>query len=133
MSNALVSIKSGDLGSELIQLVSFMLDNEEYGVEVLKVREIIRMPGITKMPNTPLRGIVHTRSAFLCCAFLEASPDYTPPGKPHISRKAHSRPLRELSRAACRIGIIYTCALISAGINGPFIANAIKYFMVSAC
>jgi len=50
-------VKSGDVattgGDQLIQLVSFMLSNEEYGVEVLKVREIIRMPGITKMPNTP--------------------------------------------------------------------------------
>ena len=38
---------------ELIQLVSFKLGEEEYGVNVLKVREIIRMPEITKMPNTP--------------------------------------------------------------------------------
>ncbi len=48
---------------QLIQLVSFMLSNEEYGVEVLKVREIIRMPGITKMPNTPhyVEGIINLR------------------------------------------------------------------------
>ena len=49
--------------SELIQLVSFMLADEEYGVEVLKVREIIRMPDITKMPNTPpyVEGIINLR------------------------------------------------------------------------
>ncbi len=64
-TNALV--KSGDVvaagGDQLIQLVSFMLSNEEYGVEVLKVREIIRMPGITKMPNTPhyVEGIINLR------------------------------------------------------------------------
>ena len=48
---------------ELTQLVSFMLSEEEYGVEVLKVREIIRMPGITKMPNTPhhMEGIINLR------------------------------------------------------------------------
>lgn len=48
---------------ELIQLVSFMLAEEEYGVEVLKVREIIRMPDITKMPNTPpyVEGIINLR------------------------------------------------------------------------
>jgi len=48
---------------ELIQLVSFMLADEEYGVEVLKVREIIRMPTITKMPNTPsyVEGIINLR------------------------------------------------------------------------
>jgi len=48
---------------ELIQLVSFMLADEEYGVEVLKVREIIRMPEITRMPNTPpyVEGIINLR------------------------------------------------------------------------
>jgi purine-binding chemotaxis protein CheW len=48
---------------ELIQLVSFMLADEEYGVEVLKVREIIRMPTITKMPNVPqhIEGIINLR------------------------------------------------------------------------
>ena len=49
--------------NELIQLVSFMLADEEYGVEVLKVREIIRMPTITKMPNAPqhIEGIINLR------------------------------------------------------------------------
>lgn len=53
-------VRSND---ELIQLVSFMLADEEYGVEVLKVREIIRMPNITKMPNTPsyIEGIINLR------------------------------------------------------------------------
>jgi purine-binding chemotaxis protein CheW len=48
---------------ELTQLVSFHLDNEEYGVEVLKVREIIRMVTITSMPNTPnyVEGIINLR------------------------------------------------------------------------
>lgn len=48
---------------ELIQLVSFMLADEEYGVEVLKVREIIRIPTITKMPNVPqhVEGIINLR------------------------------------------------------------------------
>ena len=48
---------------ELIQLVSFLLADEEYGVEVLKVREIIRMPNITKMPNVPphVEGIINLR------------------------------------------------------------------------
>jgi purine-binding chemotaxis protein CheW len=63
MSNALVQIKSTDSGSELIQLVSFELDGEEYGIDVLTVREIIRMPSITKMPNTPdyVDGIINLR------------------------------------------------------------------------
>lgn len=48
---------------QLIQLVRFILHNEEYGVEVLSVREIIRLPEITKMPNTPcyVEGIINLR------------------------------------------------------------------------
>lgn len=67
MSNALVPMNAneahaGDHG-ELIQLVSFNLDNEEYGVDVLKVREIIRMPSITRVPNTPhyVEGVINLR------------------------------------------------------------------------
>jgi purine-binding chemotaxis protein CheW len=47
----------------IIQLVSFELEGEEYGIDVLTVREIIRMPSITKMPNTPdyVDGIINLR------------------------------------------------------------------------
>ncbi len=49
--------------NELIQLVSFKLEHEEYGVNVLKVREIIRMPSITRVPNTPnyIEGVINLR------------------------------------------------------------------------
>ena len=62
-TNALVKLDDAATHDELIQLVSFMLAEEEYGVEVLKVREIIRMPTITKMPNTPhyVEGIINLR------------------------------------------------------------------------
>lgn len=52
-----------DSSGELIQLVSFKLDEEEYGVDVLKVREIIRLPGITRVPNTPnyVEGVINLR------------------------------------------------------------------------
>lgn len=67
MSNALVPLKAGEARAgdqgELIQLVSFSLDHEEYGVDVLKVREIIRMPSITRVPNTPqyVEGVINLR------------------------------------------------------------------------
>ncbi|OHB28592.1 MAG: chemotaxis protein CheW [Desulfuromonadaceae bacterium GWB2_53_15] len=62
-TNALVKLDDAAKHDELIQLVSFMLEEEEYGVEVLKVREIIRMPTITKMPNVPphVEGIINLR------------------------------------------------------------------------
>ncbi len=62
-ANALVKLDDSSRHDELIQLVSFNLDQEEYGVEVLKVREIIRMNTITHMPNTPhyVEGIINLR------------------------------------------------------------------------
>jgi purine-binding chemotaxis protein CheW len=63
MSTAIVPMKKGDTQHELIQLVSFSLGSEEYAVEVLKVREIIRMTSITHVPNTPssIEGIINLR------------------------------------------------------------------------
>jgi purine-binding chemotaxis protein CheW len=63
MNNALVPVKVDDTLGTLIQLVSFNLDQEEYGVDVLKVREIIRMPMVTRVPNTPyyVEGVINLR------------------------------------------------------------------------
>jgi len=63
MSTAMVPVKKGESNNELIQLVSFNLGAEEYAVEVLKVREIIRMTVITHIPNTPpsVEGIINLR------------------------------------------------------------------------
>jgi purine-binding chemotaxis protein CheW len=63
MNDALVPVKSDESRDRLIQLVSFNLDQEEYGVDVLKVREIIRMPLVTRVPNTPhyVEGVINLR------------------------------------------------------------------------
>ena len=43
--------------------LTFKLLNEEYGLEILKVREIIGMMSITKVPRTPdfVRGVINLR------------------------------------------------------------------------
>lgn len=43
--------------------LTFRLDNEEYGVEILKVREIIGLMDITKVPQTPdfVEGVINLR------------------------------------------------------------------------
>jgi purine-binding chemotaxis protein CheW len=53
--------------NELVQLVSFKLADEEYGIEVLKVREIIRMPTITSIPNMPkhVEGVINLRGTVI--------------------------------------------------------------------
>ena len=63
MSRAIVPVMKGESQHELIQLVSFNLGSEDYAVEVLKVREIIRMTSITHIPNTPpsIEGIINLR------------------------------------------------------------------------
>ncbi|HPS57204.1 MAG TPA: chemotaxis protein CheW [Spirochaetota bacterium] len=51
------------LDSEVRQLVSFMLDEVEYGVDILCVHEILRFPDMTRLPNTPdfIKGVINLR------------------------------------------------------------------------
>ncbi|MFZ4621125.1 MAG: chemotaxis protein CheW [Bacteroidota bacterium] len=48
---------------EIIQLVSFTIGDEEFGVNILKVQEINRMVEVTRVPNTPeyVDGIINLR------------------------------------------------------------------------
>jgi purine-binding chemotaxis protein CheW len=48
---------------ELLQLVSFNIAEEEYGLQILKVQEIIRMQGLTRVPNSPpfVEGVINLR------------------------------------------------------------------------
>ena len=50
-------------GSEVLQLVSFSVGQEEFGVDILKVQEIIKMMDITRVPRTPdfVRGVINLR------------------------------------------------------------------------
>lgn len=46
-----------------IQLVVFKLGNEEYGVDITQVREIIKMREMTRIPNAPdfVEGVINLR------------------------------------------------------------------------
>ncbi len=50
-----------------IQLVSFHLAEEPYGIEITKVREIILMGEITQIPQTPeyIKGLINLRSTVI--------------------------------------------------------------------
>lgn len=52
---------------ELLQLVSFNLEKEEYGVDILKVREINKMMQITKVPKSPyyVEGVINLRGKII--------------------------------------------------------------------
>ena len=49
--------------SYLLQLVGFQLDDEEYGIDILKVQEINRITEITKIPQSPdfVEGVINLR------------------------------------------------------------------------
>jgi purine-binding chemotaxis protein CheW len=49
--------------TELIQLVTFTIGDEEFGVDILKVREINRMMDITRVPKSPpfVEGVINLR------------------------------------------------------------------------
>lgn len=55
--------KARDEIGEMRQLISFTVGAEEYGLELLRVKEVIRMRQITWLPNAPacVKGIINLR------------------------------------------------------------------------
>jgi purine-binding chemotaxis protein CheW len=53
--------------SEGGQFLTFILDNEEYGVEILRVQEIRGWSKVTPIPNSPhyLKGVINLRGAIV--------------------------------------------------------------------
>ncbi len=49
--------------SRLLQLVTFNIESEEFGVDILRVQEIIRTMEITKVPRSPdfVEGVINLR------------------------------------------------------------------------
>lgn len=52
---------------EVLQLVSFELGSEEFGVDIALVQEIVRLPEITKVPGAPefVEGVVNLRGKII--------------------------------------------------------------------
>lgn len=70
MSNSEVKLapqsqRQADAGT--IQVVSFRLANEEYGIEITKVQEIILVGEITRVPQTSpyIKGLINLRSTVI--------------------------------------------------------------------
>lgn len=70
MSNSEVKLapqsqRQADVGT--IQVVSFRLANEEYGIEITKVQEIILVGEITRVPQTSphIKGLINLRSTVI--------------------------------------------------------------------
>jgi len=66
------------------QFLTFLLEEEEYGLEILRVQEIKGFSKITPLPNTPreIRGVMNLRGAVvpiidLRCRFGLSEAEYT--------------------------------------------------------
>ncbi len=53
--------------TELLQLVGFKIDSEEFAINILIVQEIIKLLKITKVPNAPnfVEGVVNIRGRII--------------------------------------------------------------------
>ena len=60
--------------ADSMQLISFMLGEETYGIEITKIREIILMGEITRIPQTPeyVKGLINLRSTVIPVIDLRA-------------------------------------------------------------
>ncbi|MEO9170065.1 MAG: chemotaxis protein CheW [Candidatus Baltobacteraceae bacterium] len=59
--------KRAQLSGEVVQVVSFQLGTEEYGVDISQVQEIIRMVAITHVPRAPrfMEGVINLRGQLI--------------------------------------------------------------------
>jgi purine-binding chemotaxis protein CheW len=56
-------METSAVGEEILQFVTFTLNNEEYAVDILSVQEINRITDITQVPNSAayIEGVVNLR------------------------------------------------------------------------
>jgi len=74
--------------TEILQLVSFKIGDEEFGVDILKVQEINKMMQITKVPNSPefVDGVVNLRGRIIPVIDIRA--------RLNLPRKEHDKNTR---------------------------------------
>src|SRR5213593_3761006 len=56
----------GPAHGEMLQVVSFHVGEEEFGLDILRVQEIIRVQRLTRVPNSPkfVDGVINLRKRF---------------------------------------------------------------------
>lgn len=74
-ANQNASSQEGSVGARLAgKYLTFRLGDEEYGLEILKVQEIIQLQSITRIPRTPncVRGVINLRGKVIPVVDLRA-------------------------------------------------------------
>jgi purine-binding chemotaxis protein CheW len=98
-------------------LVTFFLDKEEYGVPVLRSREIVRVGDITRIPEAPphIRGVFNLRGRILPIVDLRTrlglAPAVLTPKSRIILVDAHGRQLSLLVDAVARMARVRASAV----------------------
>lgn len=67
MSNSIINIEFGGTHMDTMQLVIFRLDDQEYGVNIFNVNEIVPYALPTKIPNSPvyIEGVLNLRGSVI--------------------------------------------------------------------
>jgi purine-binding chemotaxis protein CheW len=132
-----VTTGNGVDSSEILQLVSFKISNEEFGVDILSVQEINRMSEITKIPNSPeyVEGVINLRGRVIPVVDLRTKLNFPKAEKSvnsriiivEVSSKVIGFIVDEVSEVL-RIpaGITEAPPSLTAGINSDFITSVAK-------
>jgi len=74
LAETLVEESDSSQATGSVQLVSFKLSNEIYGIEITAIREIILVGDITQIPETPhyIKGLINLRSSVIPVIDLRA-------------------------------------------------------------
>ena len=85
---AAIDKEKQQLSGETVQVVSFALGNEEYGVDIAQVQEINRMVAITHVPRAPhfMEGVINLRGQLIPIIDLR-----TRFGMPRAEHTKHTR------------------------------------------
>lgn len=61
--SAIMNSHSNNVSDEVIQWVTFKLDSEIYGINVMQVQEVLRLPEVAPVPGAPshVMGIINLR------------------------------------------------------------------------
>lgn len=76
--------------SKILQLVGFKVEREFFGVQIAAVKEIVRVPQITPVPDTPdfVEGVINLRGRVVPVIDMRKRI-----GAPHVERKKENRVL----------------------------------------
>ena len=68
-----ITIHGKENSEDLVQLVVFQLGGEEFGVDIMQVQEIIRIPEATRIPQSPeyVKGVINLRGRIIVVINLD--------------------------------------------------------------